>query len=62
MPERKKEKAYMLDSDLSLQDVTSRHGGSTQISGVRLPCGTPKLWLHRDSGWCGAADSGPTHR
>ena len=62
MPERKKEKAYMVDSDLSLQDVTCRHGGSTQISGVRLPWGTPKLWLHRDWGWCGAADRGLTHR
>ena len=63
MPERKKEKAYMVDSDLSLQDVTCRHGGPTQISGVRLPWGTPKLWLHRDWGWCGLLTAGqPTDR
>ena len=36
-------KFYILNSDLSLQDVTSRYGESTQISGVRLSWGRYKL-------------------
>ena len=45
---RTNEKFYILDSDLSLQDVTSRHSESTQISGIRLPWERPKLWLQSD--------------
>lgn len=45
---RKNEKFYILDSELSLQDVTSRHSESTQISRVRWPWGRPKLWLQSD--------------
>lgn len=49
---RRNEKAYILDSDLSLQDETSEYRESTQITGVRL-FGGPTLRLQRELGCVG---------
>lgn len=57
---RTNKKVYILDSDIGVKDVTFGHRESTQISGVKLPWGGPKLWFQSDLGWykapgCGSA-------